>query len=197
MVGSPFVLSTTLAVDLLANQEDSVRLRRHQFCPIHRSLYCCGRGEIPKERRQRQLGVRRIDDPQHPRGYRELRSNGEMRKLVDRKIVAQNGICGICKEKFTNYSDVVPDHIMCFKAYLCRAESIMLPLQRTATGLFCDNVHPHSFRGLKHKFAMSTAWWKAPSHEERRLFGYSRRRRVLRMPAAGIQVRIDRNIKVI
>jgi hypothetical protein len=31
-----------------------------------------------------------------------------MRKLLDRKIVAQNGICGICKEKFTDYSDVVP-----------------------------------------------------------------------------------------
>jgi hypothetical protein len=41
------------------------------------------------------MGVRRIDDPQHHRGYRELRSNGEMRKLLDRKIVAQNGKCGI------------------------------------------------------------------------------------------------------
>jgi hypothetical protein len=57
------------------------------------------------------MGVRRIEDPQHPRGYRELRSNGEIRKLLDRKIAAQNGICGICKEKFTDYSDVVPDHI--------------------------------------------------------------------------------------
>lgn len=34
-----------------------------------------------------------------------------MRKLLDLKIVAQNGICGICKEQFTDYSDVVPDHI--------------------------------------------------------------------------------------
>jgi hypothetical protein len=85
-----------------------VRLRRNQLCPIHRSFSCCGREAIPKERRQRQMGVRRIDDPQHPRGYRELRSNGEMRKLLDRKIVAQNGICGICKERFTNYGDVAP-----------------------------------------------------------------------------------------
>jgi HNH endonuclease len=96
---------------LYGHQEDSVRLRRSQLCPIHRSLTCCGREAISKERRQRQMGVRRIDDPQHPRGYRELRSNGEMRKLLDRKIIAQNGICGICKEKFTDYSDVVPDHI--------------------------------------------------------------------------------------
>jgi hypothetical protein len=25
--------------------------------------------------------------------------------------VAQNGMCGICEERFTDYSDVVPDHI--------------------------------------------------------------------------------------
>ena len=88
-----------------------MRLRRNQLCPIHRSVSCCGREAISKERRQHQMGVRRIDDPQHPRGYRELRSNAEMRKLLDRKIVAQNGICGICKEKFTDCGDVVPDHI--------------------------------------------------------------------------------------
>jgi hypothetical protein len=35
------------------------------------------------------MGVRRIEDPHHPRGYRELRSNGEMRKLLDRKIALQ------------------------------------------------------------------------------------------------------------
>jgi hypothetical protein len=58
-----------------------VRLRRNQLCPIHRSVSCCGREAIPKEKHQRQIGIRRIDDPQHPRGYRELRSNGEMRKL--------------------------------------------------------------------------------------------------------------------
>ena len=31
------------------------------------------------------MGIRRIDDPQNPRGYREIRSNAEMRKLMDRK----------------------------------------------------------------------------------------------------------------
>jgi hypothetical protein len=98
-------------IGLPANQEDPVRLRHNQLCPIHRSVSCCGREAIPKESRQRQLGIRRIDDPRHPRGYRELRSNGEMRKLLERKIVSQNSICGICKEKFTNYGDVVPDHI--------------------------------------------------------------------------------------
>jgi len=56
------------------------------------------------------MGVRRVDDPLHPRGYRELRSNGEMRKFLNRKIADQNGICGICNEKFTDCGDVVPDH---------------------------------------------------------------------------------------
>jgi hypothetical protein len=98
-------------VGLLAKQEDSVRRRSKQLCPIHRFLSCCGREAIAKEQRRRQLGVRRIDDPQRPRGYRELHSNREMQKLTNCKIAAQNGICGICKERFTVYSDVVPDHI--------------------------------------------------------------------------------------
>jgi hypothetical protein len=58
-------------------------------------------------------GVQRIEDPHHPRGYRELRSLAEMRKLLNRKIVEQNGICPICEEKFTDYTDVVPDHKRC------------------------------------------------------------------------------------
>ncbi len=91
--------------------ERTMRLRRNQLCPIHRSVACCGREPIPKEKRARQMGIRRIDDPQHPRGYREVRSNAEMRKLVDRKIAAQNGICALCNEKFTDYYDIVPDHI--------------------------------------------------------------------------------------
>jgi hypothetical protein len=69
-----------------------MRLRRNQLCPIHRSQFCCGREAIPRERHQRQLGVRRTDDSHHPRGYREIRSNAETRKLMDKKIVAQRGI---------------------------------------------------------------------------------------------------------
>ena len=90
-----------------------MKLRRNQVCPIHRSLFCCGREVIPRERRPRQLGIRRIEDLHHPRGYWELRSNGEMRKLLDQKIVAQNGRCGICEEKIGDYRDIVPDHTAC------------------------------------------------------------------------------------
>jgi hypothetical protein len=88
-----------------------MRLRRNQICPIYRSRFCCGREVVQQERQRRQIGIRRIDDPHHSLGYRELRSNGEMRKLLDRKIVTQNGMCGICEGKFTDYSDIVPDHI--------------------------------------------------------------------------------------
>ena len=86
-----------------------MKLRRNEFCPIHRSLFCCGREQAPKERRLR-LGVQRIEDPRHPRGYRELRSPAEIRKLLNRKIAEQNGKCAICHQEFEDYSDIVPDH---------------------------------------------------------------------------------------
>ena len=88
-----------------------MKLRRKEFCPIHRSLYCCGREPIQKGSSVRHVGVQRIEDPHHPRGYRELRSKAEMWKLLNRKIVEQNRQCAICQVAFTNYSDIVPDHI--------------------------------------------------------------------------------------
>jgi hypothetical protein len=33
-----------------------------------------------------------------------------MRKLMNRTIVEQNGVCPICNEEFTRYADVVSDH---------------------------------------------------------------------------------------
>jgi len=88
-----------------------MKLRRNQNCPIHRSLTCCGRELKQKRIRARRPGVQRIEDPQHPRGYRELRSRAEMRKLLDGKIVEQNRQCAICQVAFTSYNDVVLDHI--------------------------------------------------------------------------------------
>ena len=86
-----------------------MKLRRNEYCPIHHSLFCCGREKTQKECRL-QLGIQRIDDPHHPRGYRELRSPAEMRKLLNRKIVAQDRKCAICQEQFDDYNDIVPDH---------------------------------------------------------------------------------------
>lgn len=88
-----------------------MRLRRNQYCPIHRSVFCCGRESNQKPRRTIRPGIQRSEDPHHPRGYRELRSPAEMRKLFDRKIVEQGRECGLCHELFTDYHDVVPDHI--------------------------------------------------------------------------------------
>ena len=86
-----------------------MRLRRNELCPIHRSLSCCGRELLPKPRLVR-LGIQKIEDPHHSRGYRELRSPAEMRKLLNCKIRQQGGICAICHEEFTDYNDIVPDH---------------------------------------------------------------------------------------
>ena len=77
--------------------------------PIHYSRSCCGRKQTHKAHRLR-LGVQRIEDPHHPRGYRELRSPSEMRKLLNRKVREQDRKCAICHEGFSDYSDIVPDH---------------------------------------------------------------------------------------
>ena len=91
-------------------REENMRLRRNQYCPIHRSLVCCGRESNQQARRTIRPGIQRMEDPHHPRGYRELRSPAEMRKLLKRKVAEQNRICAICHHEFTDYNDVVPDH---------------------------------------------------------------------------------------
>ena len=88
-----------------------MKLRRNEYCPIHRSLFCCGRERVRKECKTAtiiRMGVQRIEDPHHSRGYRELRSPAEMRKLLKRKVAEQNSICAICHEEFTDYNDIVP-----------------------------------------------------------------------------------------
>ncbi len=92
-----------------------MRLRSNELCPIHRSVSCCGREFLPKAKLIK-LGVQRIEDPHHPRGYREVRSPAEMRKLLKRQIVEQGGKCAICLEEFTDYNDIVPDHKVSVKA---------------------------------------------------------------------------------
>ena len=47
-----------------------MRLRCNQYCPIHKSLSCCGRELLPNKPRLIRLGVQKIEDPHHPRGYR-------------------------------------------------------------------------------------------------------------------------------
>ena len=87
-----------------------MKLRVNELCPIHSSRFCCGRKTLLGIRKP-WTPVRRIEDPHHPRGYRELRSPAEMKRLLNQKILAQKGKCAICKRLFTDYEDVVPDHI--------------------------------------------------------------------------------------
>ena len=65
---------------------------------------------LPKEPGVIRMGVPRVEEPHHRGGYRELRSQAEMRKLLNRKIVEQDRKCALCHEEFTDYSDIVPDH---------------------------------------------------------------------------------------
>jgi len=85
-----------------------MKLRQKERCPIHKTFFCCGRRQ---RRRAHVVDVQRIEDTHHPRGYREIRSPAEMKKLLTRKIIEQDMKCGICGQPFTDCSDIVPDHI--------------------------------------------------------------------------------------
>jgi len=77
-----------------------MKLRRNEYCPVHHSRFCCGREQHGAEHRLNS-GIRRVEDTHHPRGYRELRSPAEMRKLLNRKIEEQGRKCAICDEDFS------------------------------------------------------------------------------------------------
>jgi 5-methylcytosine-specific restriction endonuclease McrA len=68
-------------------------------------------GGCHQQRRIRQIGVCQVDGSARSRGNCDLRSNAEMRKLLNRRIALQHAECGLCGEDFTDYGDVVPDHI--------------------------------------------------------------------------------------
>ena len=68
-----------------------MKLPGNEYCPIHRSLFCCGREQSKMERRLR-LGIQRIEDTHRPRGYRELRSPAEMRKLLNLRQPYNRGV---------------------------------------------------------------------------------------------------------
>lgn len=107
--GSPPTSTNSPRQLLSLRPRNAMKLRPNESCPIHRSLSCCGREPVVRTR-VLHPGVRRAEDPHHPRGYRELRSPAEMRKLLNRKIVEQKRICPICQAEFTDYMDIVPDH---------------------------------------------------------------------------------------
>ena len=76
-----------------------MKLRKHDLCPIHRSRSCCERRNTAAVA-VGSFGIRRIEDPRHPRGYREYRSPAEMRRLLKQKIAQQQRRCAICGREF-------------------------------------------------------------------------------------------------
>jgi HNH endonuclease len=90
-----------------------MRLTKSIRCPIHNSLICCGRS--PKQQMPRRAtfnrGVKRIPDETVERGYREIRTPAEMRKLLLVKVREQEGKCYHCGKEFEHIRDVVADHL--------------------------------------------------------------------------------------
>src|SRR6266478_3051162 len=86
-----------------------MRLRPNEFCPFTDQRRAVGGNSYRDQTDQAwkfselKIRVTRVDigNSDHP---------AEMRKLMNRKIVEQSGICPICHEEFTNYNDIVPDH---------------------------------------------------------------------------------------
>ena len=99
----------------------SMNLRKGQMCPLHHSFYCCGRQQLPsKDKRDGRKpphsihGVRRIEDPHHPRGYREICSPGELRRrkhtlMSDPKLL----VCFYCHEDLrkADYREIALCHV--------------------------------------------------------------------------------------
>ena len=62
-----------------------MKLRKNEYCPIHRSRSVA----VVRKRTKNigRFGVQRVEDPHHPTGYCELLSSSEMRKPLNRKVM--------------------------------------------------------------------------------------------------------------
>ena len=88
----------------------SSRLRKREFCPLHRSFTCSCHGPAKAfvtSPRKKLVAVERIEDPHHPRGYREICSPAELRRRKNKLILNAEGhpVCHLCGEEFTSYSE--------------------------------------------------------------------------------------------
>ena len=88
-----------------------MKLRRNQYCAIHRSLFGCSREQGPKL-----SAVSLVFSAWQIRFTRgisgTLARQRKCGKLLDRKIVGRSRESTLCRELFTDYHDVVPDHIV-------------------------------------------------------------------------------------
>jgi len=96
------------------------RLRKRELCPLHRSYFCCGRQSAGtmrhpwkvRQNKPRRLSVERIEDPHHPRGYREICSLAEQRKRKHELLSQPDPHCFYCKRPFVLYDEVDLAHIL-------------------------------------------------------------------------------------
>lgn len=97
-----------------------MKLKLNERCPIHKKYGCCGREMFsplaPKSKSKWETvrpGVRRIRDEHadHPDGYRYKLSPARMKEVLNAKIRDRRPSCAICGGPFTDYRDIVPDHI--------------------------------------------------------------------------------------
>jgi hypothetical protein len=56
-----------------------MRLRRNEYCPVHKSLFCCGREAVVHRPRLVRLGVQRVEDPHPPCPDRSALFNDSLR----------------------------------------------------------------------------------------------------------------------
>lgn len=91
-------------------------LKLGERCPLHRRKDCCGRTAVAKvkvhsHKRLMSSGIWRIEDPTHPRGYREQCSPAVLRKRKARLVESQiNPYCWLCGESFTDYNEIELEH---------------------------------------------------------------------------------------
>ncbi len=92
-------------------------LRKGEMCPLHHSFFCCGRTFREQKKRSQPFpsrnGVRRIDDPHHPRGYREICSNAELRRRKHALMSAGVLECFYCHGDLrkSDYAEIDLSHI--------------------------------------------------------------------------------------
>ena len=91
----------------------SQKLKPGQYCPLHKSFYCCNRKPVPRpapKRREFLRGVTIIEDPHHPRGFRERCSPVELNRRKDKMLKNGQTTCFYCQKEFELYSDIVVAH---------------------------------------------------------------------------------------
>lgn len=87
-------------------------LRKSERCPIHKSLFCCGRESKNQMPRRTPIKgpVTRVPDATVPRGYIEVCSPSELRRRKMILIERQKGQCALCPWLINDVRDAEVDH---------------------------------------------------------------------------------------